>query len=414
MSTTTRRIAFAGRILREALLMIAALAGAACIVLVILAFTGGYSLIMFKTGSMSPTIPAGSVALVQKIPAAEIAVGDVITVDRPGALPITHRVTSVSDSTSDVQRVITMRGDANEVDDPLPYTISEGRIVRGSVPHLAHVIVWFGNPIVLGGITIGAAILVTWAFWPRDPKPKIERPSRLTESRVGVTTDDQDAPPQTRRERRAASLLSVGILLGAVAAVGLGASPPAGASSSALTMTSDLNSSEVRQLDTVDPFYWHVDVNAEAVPDDGELFIDMSGTGDAGFALYAEVRACAVAWQSGNCAQREQMLRANAPVALDGGWTDLLQIPTPDVSYLRLSLTADVVEEPSASGTLTVRATAQGTWAEETINGSGQLPDTGGQAWGILAAPAAVLVGLGVALAVGARRRHSPREASRR
>ncbi len=45
---------------------------------------------------MEPTIPTGSLAVVHEIPASEIAVGDIVTVDRPGQLPITHRVTSVA------------------------------------------------------------------------------------------------------------------------------------------------------------------------------------------------------------------------------------------------------------------------------------------------------------------------------
>lgn len=166
MNTIARGARAVGRGLRELLLTLAALGGVVCIVLVILAYTGGFSLIMFKTGSMTPTIPAGSVALVQSIPASEIEVGDVVTVDRPGDLPITHRVTDVRPGAGD-ERVITMKGDANEVADPAPYAVSEVRIVRGSVPGLARVIVWFGSPWVLGGITIAASLLVVWAFWPR-------------------------------------------------------------------------------------------------------------------------------------------------------------------------------------------------------------------------------------------------------
>lgn len=159
--------------IREILLTLAALGGVICIVLVALAFTGGYSLILFKTGSMSPTIPAGSVALVKEVPANQVQVGDVLTVDRPGALPVTHRITSVAAGASDTVRVITMKGDANDKEDPAPYSIEHGRLVIVSVPHLANVIVWFGNPLVLGGIAIGASLLVTWAFWPRDPiKPE--------------------------------------------------------------------------------------------------------------------------------------------------------------------------------------------------------------------------------------------------
>lgn len=165
----TRRIRrVVGQVIREAPLSIAALGGAVCIVLTVLAFTGGYSLIMFKTGSMSPTIPAGSVALVREIPASEVAMGDVLTVDRPQKLPVTHRVIGIARGSSPDERIVTMRGDANEVADPAPYAIERGRVVLGSVPRLAPVIVWFGNPWVLGAITLGAAVLVTWAFWPRD------------------------------------------------------------------------------------------------------------------------------------------------------------------------------------------------------------------------------------------------------
>src|SRR5690606_24404634 len=85
-----------GGAIGEVILWIAAVGGLVCIVLVILAVTANITLIMFRTGSMAPTIPAGSVAVVQQVEAAEVAVGDVVTVDRPGELPITHRVTSVS------------------------------------------------------------------------------------------------------------------------------------------------------------------------------------------------------------------------------------------------------------------------------------------------------------------------------
>lgn len=136
-------------------------------VLVVLALTANITLMMFRTGSMSPTIPAGSVAVVQLIPASDIEVGDVVTVDREGQLPVTHRVTSIAPGASDAERVITMRGDANAADDPYPYTVRSARIVLFSVPGIASAIVAMGNPVVLGGLTIGATVLVVWAFWPR-------------------------------------------------------------------------------------------------------------------------------------------------------------------------------------------------------------------------------------------------------
>lgn len=199
MATIARGARVVGRGVREVLLTLAALGGVICIVLVIMAFAGGFSLIMFKTGSMTPTIPAGSVALVQKIPASEIAVGDVVTVDRTDALPITHRVTSVQPGEGEGTRIITMKGDANDVEDPAPYTVADVRIVRGSVPDLANVIVWFGSPWVLGGVTLGASLLVVWAFWPRKESAPAAGPEPDVTELVSSGTV---APGSLRRDRR--------------------------------------------------------------------------------------------------------------------------------------------------------------------------------------------------------------------
>ena len=206
MATIARGARAVGRGVREVLLTLAAVGGVICILLVILAFTGGYSLIMFKTGSMTPTIPAGSVALVQKIPASDIAVGDVVTVERDAALPITHRVTGIEPADAGDIRTITMKGDANDVEDPAPYTVSDVRIVRGSVPALANVIVWFGSPWVLGGVTLGASLLVVWAFWPRRERAAAGRSSGVEEPAADEEPPAPDAlvgAGTRRRDRRA-------------------------------------------------------------------------------------------------------------------------------------------------------------------------------------------------------------------
>lgn len=147
----------------------------------IAAYVWGYSIILFSTGSMSPTIPAGSAALVQRIPADQIRVGDVVTVDRQDALPITHRVKSiVAGSGSSRTYIITMKGDANQLEDVSPYQVSEVRRVVVAVPGVARPIDRLHEPWLLAVLTAIAAILVTWAFWPRrrreparliDPEP---------------------------------------------------------------------------------------------------------------------------------------------------------------------------------------------------------------------------------------------------
>lgn len=147
-------------------LTVLAAAGALCIIAVIAAFAFNITLIMFSTGSMSPAIPSGSVAAVREIPATEIDVGDVVTVERPNALPITHRVTEIVTTDGD-QVTFTMQGDANADPDPAPYTTDTVRLALFSVPRVATVISTMQDPVVLGVITVLAAALVTWAFWPR-------------------------------------------------------------------------------------------------------------------------------------------------------------------------------------------------------------------------------------------------------
>ena len=166
-------------LVREVLLNIASVLGAVCIALTLAALLFGITLIMFKTGSMSPTIPAGSLAVVREIPASEAKVGDVVTVDRPDQLPVTHRVVATEPG-SDGQTILTLRGDANPVDDPAPYTVSTVRIVMASVPGLAVAVVAMSNPVALGSVTVVVASFITWYFWPRSTRSR-----RKTRARHG-------------------------------------------------------------------------------------------------------------------------------------------------------------------------------------------------------------------------------------
>lgn len=152
--------------LLNAILNLAAVGGAICIILVILALVFDISLILFRTGSMDPAIPQGSLAVVREVPASEVEVGDVVTIDREDSLPITHRITSLEE-TAEGTWEITMKGDANESEDPAPYTVSTVRRVLFSIPGLAKPVAALNSPYVLGGITLAVSALVVWALWPR-------------------------------------------------------------------------------------------------------------------------------------------------------------------------------------------------------------------------------------------------------
>lgn len=184
-------------VLSSVVMNLLAVGGLACIVMVVLAVVFNVSLIMFKTGSMAPSIPAGSLAVVQTVPAASVDVGDVVTVKRPGQLPITHRVIKTSPG-ADGTTMVEMRGDANTFDDPGGYQVKEVRKVLWSVPGLAKGVIWLANPIVLLAITIGAALLVLWAFWPRKNEDDIDPDDGDHDGRIAVP--ERGAGTQSRIE----------------------------------------------------------------------------------------------------------------------------------------------------------------------------------------------------------------------
>ena len=128
----------------------------------------GWSLIVFTTGSMSPTMPTGTAAVSEMVDASALAVGDVVTVQRDGArLPVTHRVVSVgADQTDPNFRSLVLRGDANAENDQFPYRVAEAQRVLIAVPGLGTVMAFLRTPFAMGAITIIFAALVVWAFWP--------------------------------------------------------------------------------------------------------------------------------------------------------------------------------------------------------------------------------------------------------
>ncbi|GAA2001090.1 hypothetical protein GCM10009818_09900 [Nakamurella flavida] len=155
--------------IREVLLTAAAGLGLISVLAVTAALFLHVSLIVFKTGSMTPAIPAGSVALVREVPASDLAIGDVVTVSRAGvSLPVTHRIVQIDPAAdgSAAGRVLTLRGDANPGPDPVTYPVTTVRRVIASAPELGHVVQFLAKPWVLGAMTIFITALVTWTFWP--------------------------------------------------------------------------------------------------------------------------------------------------------------------------------------------------------------------------------------------------------
>lgn len=400
MTTTEARIRRTpAGVIGDVVLWLAAIAGVICIVVVIAAVVFHVTLIMFKTGSMEPTIPTGSLAVVHQIPADEARVGDIVTVDRPGLLPITHRVTSVAPAGSG-ETSITLRGDANPTDDVAPYVVKTVRVVWTWVPGWAQVVVWFSNPFVLGCLTVGVAALITWAFWPRDGKRGRRRAPRRGRRAGAIATG-------------ATTLLAAGVLVvGAPAGGAQAADVETVVSSQYLALTSisdpDLTSSMIRFV----PVPWQVGV-AASPPEPGTVHLGLAASGsmvDPGdFSI--SVTACTVRWVAGACAGAMSTwlpttdLAAAVAVPTAFGAREVGSMPTSVQRWLLMDVTMTAATPvPGDGADLRLQAWGVG---DPLSTGPGRLATTGSDAGTIF--PAALLafiaIGLGLAVAAVVRRR---------
>jgi signal peptidase I len=124
------------------LALVAIVAGAVVLVVVLPRATHGSAMTVL-TGSMTPTIPVGSVVLVRPVDTGTLRVGDVATYQPKAGKAefITHRVLKIDESTSPAQFIF--KGDANRGADIDPVSAEQ---IRGKV--------WFHVP-YLGAIRDG-------------------------------------------------------------------------------------------------------------------------------------------------------------------------------------------------------------------------------------------------------------------
>jgi len=105
----------------------------------------GYQPYVMYGGSMGSTASLGSVAFIEKVPAASLKVGDVVVFQPPSSeeprSPLMHRIISIEEV--DGQRVFGTKGDANQSLDPWKLTINgEGGRLVYVVPYVGYLL-WF-------------------------------------------------------------------------------------------------------------------------------------------------------------------------------------------------------------------------------------------------------------------------------
>lgn len=179
---------------REGFLTVLAVLGAACLAAVIAASLFDITFVVFRSGSMEPGYPVGSLAAVQEVPASSLRPGDVATVSRSAAsTPVTHRVVSVApDPTVPGLAVLVLKGDANRSEDPVEYRVATARQMLFAVPKLGTWVMALRSPLVLGGSTLFLAALVAWSFWPRRTAPVPGRPANSIGRQRAVAGSNND------------------------------------------------------------------------------------------------------------------------------------------------------------------------------------------------------------------------------
>lgn len=138
-----RRVLRSGvSLLGSAALTTGAVLGTVCLLATVVAPLFGVRPLIFLSGSMSPTIPAGSLALSRTIDADDIEVGDIVTVPSNGTY-LTHRVVEVTHAPG--KATVLLRGDGNEVADADVHQVTSAPRTEIWVPLLGAVVGWFSH-----------------------------------------------------------------------------------------------------------------------------------------------------------------------------------------------------------------------------------------------------------------------------
>lgn len=163
-----------GRVLSTSVLVLAA---AAFVLLAVGPHVLGYRTVTMLTGSMAPGINPGDVVVTMPKPAADVAVGDIVTYQIPveDRRVETHRVVKVTHDASGRLAIVT-KGDANNGADPWVATINGPTVWQAKVviPHVGSAIRVLRSPAIQFGAmwtALGGLVLLgLWRIWSSDEK----------------------------------------------------------------------------------------------------------------------------------------------------------------------------------------------------------------------------------------------------
>ncbi len=146
---------------REVFLTFGALLGVLCILATVAAVAFGVKPLVFRSGSMSPAIHTGDLAVSRTVDASSLKTGDIVSVINSEGNRVTHRL--VDAAAQGKQRQLTLKGDANDVADAEKYTVTKVERVLFHIPKAGYVVNAATSPIglfVLGAYVTGMLLIL--------------------------------------------------------------------------------------------------------------------------------------------------------------------------------------------------------------------------------------------------------------
>lgn len=145
--------------LRQTVLTAGAVAGLLCIVVTLAALLFGLRPLVFMSGSMSPTIGTGALAISHQVPAGDLERGQIVSVSTPAGARVTHRIHAVERVPG--AAILRLKGDANKVVDAAPYRVTHADVVLFHLPWVGYAVGWLTSPAGMALLGAYAAFLLS-------------------------------------------------------------------------------------------------------------------------------------------------------------------------------------------------------------------------------------------------------------
>ncbi|MCX6401335.1 MAG: signal peptidase I [Propionibacteriales bacterium] len=129
---------------REAVLWLGGAVGVLCIASFLAGWLFSVTPLVFASGSMSPAYETGALGIAHEVPAADIEVGDVVSVVNAEGNRVTHRVVQAAPAGDTV--ALTLQGDTNSTPDAETYYVSAADRVSFGVPFAGYALSAASSP----------------------------------------------------------------------------------------------------------------------------------------------------------------------------------------------------------------------------------------------------------------------------